>query len=308
MAFVKGEQKPERRKTRHLTEEFRNFVTEQIGKATGFDLDERQAWTIFKLSHKLPMRFLITINDPADFDGRGERAISVPGIGKYKFRMTVPQGKKDELGNDIITKNLMPDGTYPRLKFYPASAIENEVEVLHGIADKEVKDAYDKMIESEARHIERNAKEIAKMAKKLAAAESAGLPVHEKELSLAETIEAIIKAEIKKEVAKITGHKVEEKDENPNTPSVEPDEADEDIKESDDAEDTDETADEPEKVVEPPKEKKTRKSKKNEEVKPAEQAEVVAEEVKAPMPDETVTAPVDNAAEKIDTFDFDFEN
>lgn len=215
----------ERRKTAHLTEGFREYVKREMSKVTGLELDDNQSWTIFKLAFKLPMRFLPTISEE-DLDKRGEKAISVPGVGKFKYRMTIPQGKKDEQGNVTIDKNTMADGTYPRYKYYPAASIENEVEFLHGIAKGEVLDSYNKMIASESKHIERTAAEIAKMVSKNAAPATTS----DKKDSLEESIKKMVEEAIKKAVEPYVGK---------NSESIPNEDLDEDLKDIEDIEDDD---------------------------------------------------------------------
>lgn len=222
--------KKERRKTAHLTEKFKEYNRKELSKVLGIELDERQAFTIFKIAHKIPMRFIAQHIGPEDLDGRGEKAISVPGIGKFKFRITKPQGK------NVVT---LPDGGYPRYKFYPARAIEVEVENLHGIADKESREAYEKYMKSEEKHVERTAKEISRKISKYL--EGKGEVVNVSNLSLDEIIKEIVREEIKKS---LRNEKIKE---NPKKEDVK--DENEDLDELNEFDDIEDDVDEEEEVV-----------------------------------------------------------
>lgn len=218
----------ERRKTGHLTKRFKEFARENLKQVLGVELNEDQAWEIFKLCHKIPMRFLVTEVGQEDLDRRGEKAVSLPGVGKFKFRMTVPQKKKKNLVGD--------DGLYPRYKFYPARSMEVEVENLHGIADVESKEAFEKAKKSEERHIEKTREELAKVYRKsLGEAVANGTKLDPKQVSFEEYIQSLIDKGIakalKNEKAAASVNNVEEVDE---------EELEEDIPEEDEDDDEDE--------------------------------------------------------------------
>jgi hypothetical protein len=178
----------ERRKTGHLTKEFKTYVTENLSEVLGVEVKEEQAWTIFKLCHKLPLRFLPRI-EVGDFDARGEQAVSLPGVGKFKFRMTVPQGNR----HGKVTE----DGMYPRYKFSPAPAIEAEVEHFFKIDDEETMASYVKAMENESKSIEKTAKEITKLF-----AKSVDKGDEAEGVALKGSVESIVKELIDREVEK----------------------------------------------------------------------------------------------------------
>lgn len=142
----------ERRKTAHLTEGFKQFNAVELGLALGTELTEDQAYTIFKLCQKMPLRFLATLPDE-EADSDGDFSVPLPGIGRFMLRNTAASGKKAE----IVT-----DGKYPRYKFYPTTAIEVEVENMYGIKDPEYAGAYEKMRESETKAIDKLIKQMKK--------------------------------------------------------------------------------------------------------------------------------------------------
>jgi hypothetical protein len=90
-----------------------------------------------------------------DFDAYGERAIALPGVGKYRILNTVARGRRldvvgkpvlDANGNAVVDADGKPvlGGTYPRFKFYPSYHIECEVEALAGLAGDEAQKTYDR--------------------------------------------------------------------------------------------------------------------------------------------------------------------
>lgn len=148
----------ERRKTAHLTERFREFVTEKMREVTGLDLKPEQAWAIFRISYKIPMRFLFSLPDH-EVNSYGDKSIPVPGIGQFKIYRAKPTDDK-RVGDG-------EEAYYPRFKFYPASAISAEVEKFFGISDEASEKVYSRVSKAEDKMIEQTRNQIKKNMEKL---------------------------------------------------------------------------------------------------------------------------------------------
>jgi len=188
----------ERRKTAHLTEGFREFVNKEVNNVTGLNLKPEQAWAIFRIAYKIPMRFLFTLPD-SEVDSYGDKSIPVPGVGQFKiYRAKPTDTKKVQKNGDVY---------YPRFKFYPTSAIISEVEKHFGITDSETEKIYQRVIKSEQKMIEQTRNQIQKMM-----ANGSGSAVQEKAVDeLGKAIREAIRAEIRAMSAVAPTVKVENK-------------------------------------------------------------------------------------------------
>jgi hypothetical protein len=170
MPFGDGVANKERRKTSHVNEKYRKYSTDSLSDTLGIPVDERIAGTITKIVFRDIMRYLMTLEEE-DFDQYGERAIALPGIGKFKIMNTKPQGRRIGLVGDpanIDSKgNYLGTETYPRFKFYPSAAMEAEVEILSGIESEDSRNIYERTLKSEKYNVEQNIKEISKIIRKL---------------------------------------------------------------------------------------------------------------------------------------------
>jgi hypothetical protein len=310
MPFGDGTASKERRKTSHLNEKYRVYSAESFSKALGFPVDERTVGTLQKVFMRDIIRFLMTLTKE-DFDQYGERAIALPGIGKFKIMNTKPQGRRilhtsDPTNVDDKGKYLGVE-TYPRFKFYPSSAIEAEVEILNGLESEEARIVYDRTIKSEFYNIDLNIKEVAKTLQKLFAAYEQipeGSSFSEREEMSLDNLGGILKKMVSSEVSRILSGI-------PN-PTYNSDEVVDD--EEHDTFDSDEegTDDEEQPVIPEPKVKKPKKPKAKKELVQATD-DIIAPIDSTPVEDDTEDSTEDTPkdvastiADAVDDFDFDF--
>ena len=301
MPLGNGAASKERRKTQPINDSFREQFSKDLSEAVGLKLDGRQAITLLKVATRSIMRFLMTL-DEKDFDQYGDRVVAIQGVGRFKIMNTIPQGRRV----DLVGK----DGKYPRFKYYPASNIEAEVEILNGIESPEGREIYERTIKSENANVDKNVQEISHLIRTLTqeAMETLGnvTPVgvgkSNTNVDLNKVLESLVKELVIKELNKVS-NTVEESD----------DESDEDLEENSEFEGDDETdaEEEVEEVAPPVEEKKSKvKAKKEtvETVKAKKETVKVAKPVKAekaPVVEEVPTAE-DEINNAVDSFDFDF--
>ena len=181
----------ERRKTAHLTEQFREYVREMMSEITGLELKQEHAWIMFRKAYKAPMRFLLDLPE-SEVDSYGDKSVPIPGVGQFKIYRAKPKdGKQVGKGEEAY---------YPRFKFYPSNAIAAEVEKHFGVADEESERAFERSEKAEERYVEQASTQIPK---------AAGASGKDKS-GIEEAIRKVVQEEIAKGMKGSVEEKVEE--------------------------------------------------------------------------------------------------
>ena len=114
------------------TQQFQSHIQEIISQVTGKKVSRDVAWKLYKALINGSVEF--TLNQPED--AKGNRVVSLAGIGKYTVTKSEPRGAKagvDKDGNPI--EGAVPWEFVPRVKFSFSSAIRSKVEGHFGYGD-----------------------------------------------------------------------------------------------------------------------------------------------------------------------------